>query len=435
MFARIFLLSWSLGITLGFYLLRFVAFFFPQLKHHLEGRVLDLTQLSELLQGSATKPRLVVFCSSAGEYEQAVPLIETARLQGDYFVLIVFFSPSGLKFIKARGDKYPYMLAPYDSLAQWKQFFSLLRPRATVVVRHELWPAFLTCARAYSSRLLLVNVSRSSSGKPWLLRRLVKRWLLGFFEQIFLVSPADTRAFSQWFALPPGKLQISGDSKYDRVLCKSPRDQALTVEFSDCLAQSFGTVPRLLLGSAWPEDYELVLAGLEQRQKEGASGLVCLIALHEPTPKYLAALVTCAAAGGFTTVRFSQLLAQYQAGKAELRASSTLVLVDSLGILSALYGACNLAWVGGAMHHKIHNVLEPASYGLAIAHGPLYKNSGEAIALVQAKLACLVEDHEEFARWCSKALAGKAPQGAVVRQFLEARGGASKALFAAIQAE
>jgi 3-deoxy-D-manno-octulosonic-acid transferase len=186
MVARFFLLCWSLGIAFVFFILSMLAKIIPKLSPYLEGRTLDAAKLAELLRAAAPgQARLVVFCSSAGEYEQAVPLIETAHQEGGFFVLLVFFSPSGINFIKARGDRYPYILAPLDTQWQWERFFSMVKPEATVVVRHELWPAFLTSARRFSKKLLLVNVSQSSSKAPRLLIRWGKRCLFGFFDQIY----------------------------------------------------------------------------------------------------------------------------------------------------------------------------------------------------------------------------------------------------------
>lgn len=51
------------------------------------------------------------------------------------------------------------------------------------------------------------------------------------------------------------------------------------------------------------------------------------------------------------------------------------MVIDRVGFLSELYGACHLAFVGGALHHKVHNVLEPLCYGLPIAFGPRYHTS------------------------------------------------------------
>ena len=91
--------------------------------------------------------------------------------------------------------------------------------------------------------------------------------------------------------------------------------------------------------------------------------------------------------------RFSRLNTQENLG------SASLIVIDSVGILAEIYGTAQAAFVGGALHHQVHNVLEPASHGLAIAFGPFYKNSQEAIHLVHSGLAVVIEDSSQFGTW------------------------------------
>jgi len=74
-----------------------------------------------------------------------------------------------------------------------------------------------------------------------------------------------------------------------------------------------------------------------------------------------------------------------------------------MGMLSEVYGAAEAAFVGGALHRQVHNVLEPACHGLALAYGPFYKNSQEAVHLARAGLADVVSDAAAFAAWLEAA--------------------------------
>jgi 3-deoxy-D-manno-octulosonic-acid transferase len=55
-----------------------------------------------------------------------------------------------------------------------------------------------------------------------------------------------------------------------------------------------------------------------------------------------------------------------------------VVLVDSVGWLAELYRQADLAFVGGSFRRRVHNVLEPAAYGIPILTGPYIQNSFEA---------------------------------------------------------
>ena len=78
------------------------------------------------------------------------------------------------------------------------------------------------------------------------------------------------------------------------------------------------------------------------------------------------------------------------------------MVVDSIGLLAQLYQCCSVAFVGGALHHRVHNVLEPTCYGLPIAFGPKYQTSKEAIELVNENLATVVSNNSELDVWWRK---------------------------------
>ncbi len=75
------------------------------------------------------------------------------------------------------------------------------------------------------------------------------------------------------------------------------------------------------------------------------------------------------------------------------------LLVDVLGDLPELYGCAHLAWVGGALHYRVHNVLEPACRGLYLCFGPMFETSQEAKVLVDRGLARVIHNGHEFYRW------------------------------------
>ena len=76
-----------------------------------------------------------------------------------------------------------------------------------------------------------------------------------------------------------------------------------------------------------------------------------------------------------------------------------MLIVDKMGILAELYGSADAAYVGGALHHQVHNVLEPASYGLPLAFGPRYHNQREAQSLVEKGLAKVISDPDGLRDW------------------------------------
>ena len=71
--------------------------------------------------------------------------------------------------------------------------------------------------------------------------------------------------------------------------------------------------------------------------------------------------------------------------------SNHVLIIDGMGLLAEFYGCADLALVGGGIHNRVHNVLEPAVRGLYLSYGPRYHTSKEAIGLVNDDLVTVVD--------------------------------------------
>jgi 3-deoxy-D-manno-octulosonic-acid transferase len=66
--------------------------------------------------------------------------------------------------------------------------------------------------------------------------------------------------------------------------------------------------------------------------------------------------------------------------------AGTVLLVDSMGELSALYALADVAFVGGSLVPRGgHNIIEPAQHGVAIVTGTFTENFRDIVALFQAR--------------------------------------------------
>lgn len=60
------------------------------------------------------------------------------------------------------------------------------------------------------------------------------------------------------------------------------------------------------------------------------------------------------------------------------------LVIDNLGILSGIYQYGNFAYISGAWGQGLHNILEPAAFGLPVLYGAKnYSNFQEATDLVE----------------------------------------------------
>jgi 3-deoxy-D-manno-octulosonic-acid transferase len=70
-----------------------------------------------------------------------------------------------------------------------------------------------------------------------------------------------------------------------------------------------------------------------------------------------------------------------------------VLVIDNIGMLSALYRYGEIACIGGGYNKSgIHNVLEPAVFGLPVIMGPEYQKFTEAVAMVKKGFAFEAKD-------------------------------------------
>ena len=72
------------------------------------------------------------------------------------------------------------------------------------------------------------------------------------------------------------------------------------------------------------------------------------------------------------------------------------MIVDTIGLLTKIYSYADAVYVGGAFKTGLHNILEPATFGVPIVIGPEFSKFKEAIDLVELKGCISVNNEEEF---------------------------------------
>lgn len=375
-------------------LLRLLARFSPKLAAQLAGRELTPTSIIKIArQRAAARHAVVYFCSSAGEFEQAKPIIDRFAQDGDIYQHVIFFSQSGSSYATARGDTLPYSLSPIDSCFAWGSLLSALRPEIVVVVRHELWPAFLHTARQFAQVVLIDAVVKPEEQGWSRLRRWLRRQLYLLFNRIFVVTNSDQDGLASVYKLPPKSVQVAGDTKYDRVVERVRHyHQVTSSQLHPALTRNERYTGRLVIGSAHRPDVDIVLRARSLLPASIRSKWQLIIAPHDISHEMISWIINSCQAEGLRVWRYSQL-------NDEQLAPGDVLIVDVMGRLAEIYGTAEAAFVGGAMHHQVHNVLEPAAHGLALAFGPHHRNSKEAIHLVTSGLATVCLTPEAVSTW------------------------------------
>jgi 3-deoxy-D-manno-octulosonic-acid transferase len=109
-----------------------------------------------------------------------------------------------------------------------------------------------------------------------------------------------------------------------------------------------------------------------------------------------------------------------------------IVLVDTIGELSALWGLADLAFVGGSLDGKRggQNMIEPAAYGAAVVFGPHVWNFRDTAArLVECEGAIQVADAGMLEAVVKRLLSDPSERrrlGADAQQFVRSQQGATE---------
>lgn len=399
------LFLYNCSIWLYALIVRLIAPFHPRAKLFLEQR----TGIFENMEADfrAHRGQLVwIHAASLGEFEQARPIIELLKdKRPELKILLTFFSPSGYVVQKGfpRADFVHYL--PLDTPGNARRFLALAKPDLAILIKYELWYHFLMELHRREVPVLLASaIFRESQmyfhplGRFYL--QAIKTISHFFVQDSFsakLLSRAGVRDFT-----------VSGDTRFDRVLSIAAEAREFPV-----LEAFKGTEKLMVLGSVWPSDMEQLLPFVKAHREE----MKFIIAPHNIREEDIRPLETA------DSIRYSE------AG--ERVASKRILILDTMGMLAAVYRYGDFAVVGGAFRGALHNTLEPAAFGLPVFFGthPANEKFIEAMELAEVGGADSFEDYEELELKFSQIWQDEAAYKQMsdrAKAFVASRGGASE---------
>lgn len=369
-------LLYTLALRLYGLFLRLAALFNPKAAQWVAGRRRWRAQHRSLLE---SKPRgdtalLWFHCASLGEFEQGRPVIELLKTeQPELKILLTFFSPSGYEVRKnyAAADYVTYL--PLDTAANAKDFVALWQPAAAVFVKYEFWYHHLRALRTAGIPIVLVSA---------LFRRdqLFFRWhgsffrrIPGWYAHIFVQNEPSARLLGE---AGFKNFTVAGDTRVDRV-----RQIAETAPSFPLVERFAGQAPVLVIGSSWPEDEACLLPFLNTQLPPEWKAI---IAPHQVDEGHIQQIVKKLA------------LPYWRYSEGEKEKPARVLVIDNVGMLSALYQYGRTAYIGGAFGTGLHNTLEPIAFGLPVLFGPRYHKFEEARYLVRSGGGFSINGREEL---------------------------------------
>jgi 3-deoxy-D-manno-octulosonic-acid transferase len=347
-------------------LLKVVAVFNKKFKLFVEGRKNVFKQLEAQI---SQNDRIIWFhCASLGEFEQGRPIIERAKSQyPSYKILLTFFSPSGFEGRKnyAFADVIKYL--PLDTKSNAKKFVEKINPEIVIFVKYEFWPNILRELKNKNIKTILVSgiFREDQSFFKW-----YGSWMrnsLKTFNHFFVQNATSKELLND---IGFNNITISGDTRFDRVSEITKQNNQIE-EIEKFIDNKY----TLVAGSTWPKDEELLVEYINNQTSDKEK---FIIAPHNINPKEINELKSSITKN---TLLFSDK-------KNQSINDAQVLIIDTIGILTKIYSYANVAYVGGGFGSGIHNILEPATFGIPIIIGPNYQKFNEAIELINLG-ACL----------------------------------------------
>jgi len=354
--------------------LSIIALFDKKIKLFVIGRKASFNKLSSV----KNDPNVIwIHAASLGEFEQGRPIIEKLKSENPtYKIVLTFFSPSGYEIRKnyELADVVCYL--PMDSKSNVRRFLQIVNPSLAIFIKYEFWPNYLHALKERNIPTILISgIFRKN--------QIFFKFYVGFMRK-------SLKSFNHFFvqdeisknllkSIDIDSATISGDTRFDRVHEILQQDNSL--DFITAFKNNQYTV---VAGSTWKEDEALLVNYINTTSSEDEK---FIIAPHNINAKEIELLKK--------SIQKKVVLFSEREGKN--LSEYDVFIADTIGILTKIYAAANVAYVGGGLtKNGVHNVLEPATFGVPIVIGPAYKKYKEVVDLVALNGCKVIVNQKEF---------------------------------------
>ncbi|GAA4277094.1 glycosyltransferase N-terminal domain-containing protein [Aquimarina mytili] len=386
----------------------------PKLKLFVKGRKESFSILEEKI---SKKDRVFWFhCASLGEYEQGVPVMEALKKKyPSHKLLVTFFSPSGYEAKKKSTLADVIVYLPMDTQLNAIKFIKHVHPELAVFVKYEFWPNYLKALQAKDIPAVFISTTFREN-------QVFFKWYGGFMRKAlktidyFFVQ--DTISMGLIKNLGFENVTLSGDTRFDRVSHQIEMDNHV-----DFISEFINNRLCIVIGSSWPEDEAVFVDFVNQ-----ASDAVCfIIAPHEIKDASVNALKQ--------KIKKSTVL--YSEKDRRDLSECQVFIMNTIGYLSRVYSYGDIAYVGGAMGTGgLHNILEPATFGIPIVIGKNFDKFREAKQLQKLAGLFSVSKAEEFSKIINKLIDDKKfreKTGMIAGHFINSNTGATNMIVAYLE--
>ena len=328
-----------------------------------------------------------VHAVSVGELLAVAPLVQRMLQEWpDKAVLITNTTPTGSEQTqKLFGDRVEHTWFPFDIPLVTGAFLRHWAPQLIVMVETEIWPNLMASAREQGIPVALVNARLSArSARGYARFGQFTRDTLTAFSLIAAQSKSDDRRFRR-IGADPEAMHVVGSIKFDIDL--AARRGQLDVIKSE-LGSEIKSRPLWAAASTHPGEEQLVIDAYQALSQRGFKTRLLIAPRH-----------TNRTADIIKLLEKTGLSYQRRSEKVAINRDTDVLIVDTLGELSAFLGLADAAFIGGSLVPRGgHNPIEAAAWGCAVITGPHVINFAAIVRDMERGGAIrIVVDEQELA--------------------------------------
>ena len=328
-----------------------------------------------------------VHAVSVGELLAVAPLVQRMLQEWpDKAVLITNTTPTGSEQTqKLFGDRVEHTWFPFDIPLVTGAFLRHWAPQLIVMVETEIWPNLMVSARKQGIPVALVNARLSArSARGYARFGQFTRDTLTAFSLIAAQSKSDDRRFRR-IGADPEAMHVVGSIKFDIDL--AARRGQLDVIKSE-LGSEIKSRPLWAAASTHPGEEQLVIDAYQALSQRGFKTRLLIAPRH-----------TNRTADIIKLLEKTGLSYQRRSEKVAINRDTDVLIVDTLGELSAFLGLADAAFIGGSLVPRGgHNPIEAAAWGCAVITGPHVINFAAIVRDMERGGAIrIVVDEQELA--------------------------------------
>jgi 3-deoxy-D-manno-octulosonic-acid transferase len=334
---------------------------------------------------------------SVGEVVQLEKIVGQFRKQtgSAYRIVVTSSTDTGYDLAVKRFSDADVSWFPLDFSWAVSRALQNVRPAIVVLMELELWPNFITECDRRGIQVAVINARMSDHSVRGYLR--IRPFIASVLRRLSLVAAQSQQYAERLISLGanPQCVFVTGSIKFDGVSTDPANEQTSRLRVLLGLQENDVV---FIAGSTQAPEEQIALNAWQQLKENHPQLRMILVPRHKERFDEVAELCRQA---GVSLLRRSAISAK--------RSEKSLppipleerpvILLDTIGELSACWGLADMAFVGGSFGSRGgQNMIEPAGYGAVVMFGPNTSNFRDVVAAFRQAEACIrLEQPSELA--------------------------------------